>query len=111
MLCLVGVVLLAAVALASGVIPQPGARGPARPPCEQLPTKATVTDAIVSHEDVVARIENIGPGVRVYAATPCQGRPDRAILSIEYATESERNGVDAILQQQAFGVPVQLVSG
>jgi hypothetical protein len=107
--CLCGVVLLVGAGLLFGVIRLPGGGDSARPPCEQLPNRTSVAEAVSSHEDVVTRIENVGPGVRVEVATPCGGQPDRAIVSIKYKTDSERERVDAILQQVSFGVPVELV--
>ena len=81
----------------------------ARPPCEQLPDRKSVTDALASHEDLVNRIQSVGAGVKVDAATPCEGQPDRAIVSIKHKTGDEREGVDDVLLQEGFGVPVELV--
>ncbi|WP_152413012.1 hypothetical protein [Nitrolancea hollandica] len=59
----------------------------------------------------MTRIQNVGPGVKVEVATPCNGQPDRAIVRIRYTTNTEWKGVDAILRQDdGFGVPVELVS-
>jgi hypothetical protein len=65
---------------------------------------------VASHEDLVTRIRSVGPGVTVDVATPCDGQPERAIVSIKYTTEAEWKGVDAILGQEGFGVAVELVS-
>lgn len=93
------------------MVPLFGESDSARPPCEQLPDRKSVEDAVASHEDLVTRIENVGSGVKVGAATPCEGQPDKAIVRIGYTTGTEREGVDAILrQEQGFGVPVELVS-
>lgn len=48
-------------------------------------------------------------GVKVDVATPCEGQPDRALIRISYATKAEREGIDTILAQEGFGVPVELV--
>lgn len=50
----------------------------------------------------------MGQGVKVSVDKPC-GETDRAIVHIEYAKADERKGVDAILQSDGFGVPVELV--
>lgn len=109
LLSLPGIVLLVGVGLASGIIPSSRGGDSARPPCERLPAKALVIDAVSSHKDLDTQIRNVGPGVRVVVATPCQGQPDKALVSVKYATDSERSGVDAILRQGSFGVPVELV--
>lgn len=82
----------------------------ARPPCEQLPDRQAVVDAVASHEALVARIHEVGPGVKVDVATPCSGQPDRAIVTITYATDAEWKGVDSIIRDEGFGVAVELVS-
>lgn len=104
------VLLIVGTALLSGVDPFPLGRDSERPPCDQLPDKQTVADAIASHEDLATRIREVGPGVTVDVATPCDDRPDRAIVRITYATDDEWEGVDAILTQEGFGVAVELVS-
>jgi len=110
LLCLFGALLIVGAGVAFGVAPLPGGRESARPPCEQLPDKESVEAAVASHEDLVNRIQNAGPGVNVDVATPCEDQPDRAIVRITYTTNNEREGVDAILQQEkGFGVPVELV--
>jgi hypothetical protein len=107
---LLSALLIVGAGVAFGVAPLSGGRDSARPPCEQLPDRESVADAVASHEDLVARIQNVGPGVEVGVATPCEGQPDRAIIRITYTTNNEREGVDAILQQEkGFGVPVELV--
>ncbi len=108
LLSLLGVLLLVGVAFASGLLPGSGGDS-ARPPCEQLPAEAAVSEAVASHQDLVRRLREVGPGVRLSVATPCDGQPGRALVRILYATTSERSGVDALLQQDGFGVPVELV--
>jgi hypothetical protein len=110
-LCLFGMLLIAGAGVVFGVIPLSRGGDSARPPCEQLPDRQTVADAVASHEDLVTRIRDVGPGVTVDVATPCEGQPDRAIVRITYETDDEREGVDAILRQEdGFGAPVELVS-
>lgn len=88
-----------------------GGRDSARPPCEQLPNKKSVADAVASHEELASRIRNVGPGVEIAVATPCEGQPDRAIVRIGYSTDTEWESVNTILRRtEGFGVPVELVS-
>lgn len=110
LLCLLAVLLVVGTGLLTGVVPLPRGRDSARPPCEQLPDRQTAVDAVASHEDVVTRIENVGPGVKVNVATPCDDQTDRAIVRITYSSDDEWRGVNAILTQEGFGVEVELVS-
>jgi len=114
LLCLIGALLVlmtvAGAGLLSGVDPFPLGRDSERPPCEQLPDRQSVEDALASHGNLVTRIQDVGPGVAVDVATPCDDQPDRAIVRITYATDDEWEGVDAILTQEGFGVAVELVS-
>lgn len=110
LICVLGVLLIAGAGLATGVVPLSGGRDSARPPCEKLPDKESVEEAVASHEDLVTRIEDVGSGVNVGVATPCEGQPDKAIISIEYETDDEWEGVnDVLMQAEGFGVPVELV--
>ncbi len=110
LLCLVGALLMAGAVVLTGVIPLSRGHDSARPPCEQLPDRQSVADAMASHQDLVTRIQNVGPGVKIKIATPCKGQPDRAIVRITYTTDTEWKGVDALLRQEGFGVAAELVS-
>jgi len=110
LVCLFGTLLIVGAGVVSGVIPLSRGHDSARPPCEQLPNRKSVVDAVASHQDLVTRVRKVGPGVKVDVATPCEGQPDRAIVSITYTTETEWKGVDAVLRQEGFGVAVELVS-
>ena len=114
LLCLFGALLIvgaiAGAGLSSGVIPLSRGRDSARPPCKRLPDRKSVVDAVASREDLVARIRSVGPGVKVDVATPCEGQPDKAIVSIKYTTDAEWEGVNTILRQEGFGVALELVS-
>jgi hypothetical protein len=110
LVCLVGTLLIVGAVLLSGVVPLSRGHDSARPPCEQLPDRQLVADVVASHEDLVTPIRNVGPGVKIVIATPCESQPDRAIVSITYTTEKEWEGVHAILGQEGFGVAVGLVS-
>ncbi|CCQ95278.1 conserved exported hypothetical protein [[Clostridium] ultunense Esp] len=101
--------LIAGTGMLYDVIPFPGKQDFARPPCEKLPDKRSVDEAFVSHKDLVARLQNAGPGVKVEVATPCEGHPDRALIRILYKTKAEQEGISAILAQESFGVPVEPV--
>lgn len=107
--CLLAAMLTVGAGVLFGVIPLSRGQDSARPPCEQLGNRKSVADAVASHEDLVTRIRNVGPGVKVDVATPCAGQPERAIVRITYATDAEWKGVDAILRHEGFGVAVELV--
>lgn len=111
LICIFGVLLVVSAGVLLGVAPSFGGGDSARPPCEQLPDRKKVADAVASHEDLVTRIQNVGSEVKVNVATPCAGQPDRAIVRITYTTNAEQEGVDAILQREGFGVPAELVGG
>jgi hypothetical protein len=108
-LCVIGILILGGVLLMSGVIPLSRGEDSARPPCDQFPSVQAVNGALASHQELIARIEKVGPGVKVSVGKPCGGESDRAIVHIEYAAGDERKGVDAILRNDSFGVPVELV--
>jgi hypothetical protein len=111
LLCVLGVVVLAifGAGMFSSVNPLYRGRDSARPPCEQLPDQQAVADALATHQDLARRIQEVGPGVTVEVATPCEDQPERAILRITYATDDEWEGVDAILREESFGVAVEVV--
>jgi hypothetical protein len=107
--CLFAAALTVGAGFIFGVLPRTGGHDSARPPCEQLPDKASVVAAVAAHGDMVTQIQHVGPGVRVEVTTPCTGQPDRAIVSIKYATDAEWQDVDAILRHEGFGVAAELV--
>lgn len=109
-ICVIGAAVMAAAGLVlSGVIPLSNRQDSARPPCEQLLHKDAVVAAMAQHKDLVSRIQSVGSGVKVDVGTPCKGQPDRALVSISYTTDAEQKGVDAILRDDGFGVPAELV--
>lgn len=111
-LIVLGVLLIVGASIVGGLIRLPIRQDVGRPPCEQLPSKRQVVDALAAHGDLVTQIQNVGPGVKVEVASPCKEEPEKALVSVEYATKSERNGIDSILRAETgFGVPVQVVSG
>lgn len=103
------VVLLFGVGLFAHVIPLPLGKNVGHLPCEQLPDKSSVLEALASHSDLADRLQNVGPGVKIEVATPCDEQPDKALIRISYATKAEREGIDRVLSQEGFGVPVELV--
>ena len=104
------VVAAAVVMLALGLVRPPGFENSARPPCERLPAAAAVEEALAANRPLVTRIEQVGAGVTVTVSRPC-GAADRALARISVASGQERTGVDAILREDGFGVPVELVDG
>jgi hypothetical protein len=105
----IGILIVGGALLMSGVIPLSRGEDSARPPCDQLPSVQAVTGAVASHQELIAQIEKVGRGVKVSVAKPCGDQTDQAIVRIEYAAADERKDVDAILRNDGFGVPVQLV--
>lgn len=93
----------------TGVVPFTRGHDSARPPCDQLPDRATVAHAIETHGDLVGRLESVGPGVHVRTEGPCKDDPERAIVRITYGTDEEWKGVDAILTESGFGVAVEVI--
>lgn len=110
-ICGLGAAVLAAAGLVSGVIPLSNRQDSARPPCEKLLNKGAVVAAMAQHKDLVSRIQGVGSGVKVDVGIPCKGQPDRALVSISYTTDAEQKGVDALLRNDGFGVPAELVKG
>ncbi|PZN01665.1 MAG: hypothetical protein DIU76_11375 [Bacillota bacterium] len=103
------VILVWGLGLFTHVIPLPLAQKLAYPPCEQLPDKSSVLEALASHRDLADRLQSVGPGVEVEVVMPCEGQPDKALIQISYGTKAEREGLDRILSQEGFGVPAVLV--
>lgn len=88
--------------------------------CEQLPSMAEA-EAIVAREDLVGQIEAVNPGFVFVNVLPHQDCPGRASLTIAYATQRDRQAIQAILNESAshrsggllaparlFGIPYRL---
>lgn len=90
-------------------IPFPGKQDYARPPCEKLLSKETVEKAFSSRQDLVARLQDVGPGVKVEVATPCADQPEKALIRIWFKTKAEEEGISAILNKDSFKVHVEPV--
>jgi len=93
----------------TGIVPLKRGHDSARPPCDQLPDRQAVVEAIETHGDLVARLENIGPGVQVKVEGPCEDDSDRAIIRVTYGTGEEWKGIDSILRETGFGVAVEVI--
>jgi hypothetical protein len=110
LVALVVVLLLVGAGLASGAVPLTRGRDSVRPPCEQLTERQAVDDAVAAHEDLAARFRSVGPGVEVEVVTACEGPPPKGIVRITYATDTEREGIESILQQEdGFGAAIEVV--
>ncbi|GAB78453.1 hypothetical protein SAMN05421595_2720 [Austwickia chelonae] len=99
-------VLLVAVLVLSGVLRPPGTSY-TQPPCEQLPSRNTVDQALAHRADVVESIKHVGSQVNVAAASVCEPQ-DRALIRITYLHDRERLEIEKILMNPTFGVPVEL---
>jgi hypothetical protein len=71
-----------------------------RATCAQLPTLAEA-GAIVAREELVDQIEAVNPGFVFVNVLPHQDCPGRATLSIAYATQRDRQAIEAILRESA----------
>jgi len=79
--------------------------GVAHPPCEQLPSRSQVAQAIDQHAGLVERLAAAGDGVEVVVGTPCSD-PDRALVAVRVKTSKEEASVREILgDSDGFGVP------
>lgn len=78
------------------------------PPCEQLPAKAQVTQAIAQHADLVGRLSGVGDGVDVTVEEPCPNQ-DKAFVKVSVATqEQETSARDVLGKSNGFGVPAMV---
>jgi hypothetical protein len=90
--------------------------------CTQHPSLAEA-EAIVAREELVDQIEAVNPGFVFVAVLPHQNCPGRATLTIAYATERDRQAIEAILRESArhsagglfaparlFGIPYRLAN-
>lgn len=104
-----GLFLIVGAGLLLGVIPIPGKQDFARPPCDKLPSKEMVEEAFARHGELVERLQNVGPGVKVEVVTPCIDYPNSAVIRISYKTKDEQKGISSILSHEGFGTAVELV--
>lgn len=82
----------------------------AHPPCDQLPTVAEATAGLASNPGLADEIKALGDGIAVEVGKPCSDRQDRALITVTYDSESEREAIGGLLaRRDGFGVPVHLV--
>lgn len=100
------VVLAIPVALSLGFLNNLlGGDDMAHPPCEELPTRAEVEQAIEDHDEIVDRLTAVGDGVTVVVGQPCDD-PDQALVAVRVSTDEENDGVREVLRESAgFGPP------
>lgn len=101
--------VLAVGLLVSGVLPVPGQDAAPHPPCEELPSRGEVDDALAQNPGLVEDLESIGSSVSVETGLPCDDQPDRALVRIIYTSGDQRGQIDTLLQQDTFGVPAQVI--
>lgn len=106
---LVGIAIIAVGGIFLDLIPFPGKQDFARPPCDKLPSKEMVEEAFSRHGELVERLQNVGPGVKVEVVTPCRDYPNSAVIRISYKTKAEQEGISSILSHEGFGTAVELV--
>lgn len=99
--------VLAVAAVAGGFISLRGTQS-ARPPCEDLPSRATVEAALKDHTDLQARLEGIDEDVTAAVSTPCED-PDKGLVAIHYRTDDQFEQIGRIMETSGFGVPAQPV--
>ena len=78
-------------------------------PCDRLPERAVVVEALNRHADLVGRLVAVAPDqVHVDASSLCADRPSAAEILITYATHEQRTRIEGLLRGGGFGVPVSL---
>ncbi|MDT8306221.1 MAG: hypothetical protein RRC07_09810 [Anaerolineae bacterium] len=90
--------------------------------CAQLPALAEA-EAILAREELVDQIEAVNPGFVFVDVLPHLDCPSRATLTIAYATERDRQAIEAILKEsdghdagglfapaRLFGIPYRLLN-
>ncbi|MEV7548256.1 hypothetical protein AB0N89_01365 [Amycolatopsis sp. NPDC089917] len=113
MLIVAAVALVCAIAAITFVVtgfPQSlfGGGKYAIPPCEQLPSRAAVTQAIARNAKLTDQLTRAGSGVRIDAGSPCSGQ-DKSIVTVHVTSDAEENAVNDILgKSEGFGVPATI---
>jgi hypothetical protein len=78
-------------------------------PCDRLPERAVVVDALNRHTDLVSRLVAVAPDeVHVDVSGPCDDRPSAAEILITYASHGQRTRIEDLLRAGGFGVPTSL---
>lgn len=106
---LAAVAVLAVGLLVSGVVRPPGQDAAPHPPCDELPTRSEVDDALAQNPELVEAVEAVGSSVSVAAGEPCDDQPDKALVRITYRSADQRAQIDTLLQDDSFGVPAQVI--
>jgi hypothetical protein len=68
--------------------------------CAQHPSLAEA-EAIVAREELVDQIEAVNPGFVFVNVLPHHDCPGRATLTIAYATQRDRQAIEALLRESA----------
>lgn len=110
----VGLVAAAGVAVGVAAVGLGGvwpSSGDTIPACSQLPTAARASEALRMHQALTEELEALGGGISVEVGTPCGAGQDRALVSVSYASDGERDEIRRLLERRdGFGVPVRLVA-
>jgi hypothetical protein len=78
-------------------------------PCDGLPDRAAVDQALNRHGDLVSQLVAVAPGlVHVDANSPCADRPNATEILITYGSHEQRTHIENLLRGGGFGVPVSL---
>ena len=75
--------------------------------CEDLPPPGEVQAALAQHAALVDRIEAVGDGVEVIPQQPCPGQDGTQVL-ILFGSRDDGREIEGLLQEESFGVPVEL---
>ena len=76
--------------------------------CDDLPTRAQAEAALAAHPGLVSRIRALDDDVDVYVQEPCDDRPGAAEILVIYPGGDLRERIEALLAEEAFGVPTSL---
>ncbi|WP_091293478.1 hypothetical protein [Amycolatopsis xylanica] len=78
------------------------------PACDQLPSRAQVTQAIADHARLYDQLVQAGSGVEVVAGRPCPD-PDKSVVAVRVISSGEESAANDILgKATGFGVPATI---
>lgn len=108
--CTAAAVVAVGGGVLSGVVPLPGSRASARPPCSDLPGEQEVVTALGWHRAVTTALTQAVPGAWVSVSRPCAGdQADRALLRVTVPDGEARHAVQEWLgTHDGYGVPVEI---
>lgn len=69
--------------------------------CDRLPALEEVQAAVDAHGTLFEQIEAVNPGFVSVHVLPREACPGRALLTIAYATERDREAIEDILRESA----------